>query len=94
LLSACGSKVLLESHASIFDKYIRYLMIAVIFRGEAAPREHRQLLNCALRRDAATAKKILTSHIHDCVAYTLAQAPELLGGEPVKRRKGSMNSAA
>jgi len=88
LLSACGSKVLLEAHASIFDKYIRYLMIAVIFRGEAASREHRQLLDCALKRDAATAKKILTGHIQDCVAYTLTQAPpELLGGEPVRRRK-------
>jgi DNA-binding GntR family transcriptional regulator len=38
LLSACGSRVLLEAHASIFDKYIRYLMIAVIFRGELAAR--------------------------------------------------------
>jgi DNA-binding GntR family transcriptional regulator len=88
LLSACGSKVLLEAHAAIFDKYIRYLMIAVIFRGEAASREHRQLLESALKRDAATAKKVLTGHIQDCVAYTLAKAPpELLGGEPVRRRK-------
>lgn len=88
LLSACGSKVLLEAHAAIFDKYIRYLMIAVIFRGEAASREHRRLLDCAMKRDAATAKKVLTSHIQDCVAYTLAKAPpELLGGEPVRRRK-------
>jgi hypothetical protein len=35
-----------------------------------------------------TAKKVLTSHIQDCVAYTLAKAPpELLGGEPVRKRK-------
>ena len=88
LLSACGSKVLLEAHTAIFDKYIRYLMIAVIFRGEAASREHRRLLECALKRDAVTAKKVLTSHIQDCVAYTLAKAPpELLGGEPVRKRK-------
>jgi DNA-binding GntR family transcriptional regulator len=87
LLSACGSKILLEAHASVFDKYIRYLMIAVIFRGDAASLEHRQLLDCALKRDAATAKKILTSHIQDCVAYTLAKAPpELLGREPPRRR--------
>jgi DNA-binding GntR family transcriptional regulator len=79
---------LLEAHTAIFDKYIRYLMIAVIFRGEAASREHRQLLECALKRDAVTAKKVLTSHIQDCVAYTLAKAPpELLGGEPVRKRK-------
>jgi DNA-binding GntR family transcriptional regulator len=95
LLSACGSKVLLDAHASIFDKYIRYLMIAVIFRGEAASREHRQLLDCALKRDAATAKKVLTSHIQDCVAYTLAKAPsELLGGEPTRRRNTASMAAA
>ncbi|HVV79267.1 MAG TPA: GntR family transcriptional regulator [Pseudolabrys sp.] len=87
LLSACGSKVLLDAHAAIFDKYIRYLMIAVIFRGEAASREHRQLLDCALKRDAVSARKVLTSHIQDCVAYTLSKAPpELLGGEPLRRR--------
>jgi len=33
LISACGSRTLLEAHAGINDKYIRYLMIAVIFRG-------------------------------------------------------------
>jgi DNA-binding GntR family transcriptional regulator len=88
LLSACGSKVLLETHGAVFDRYLRYLMIAVIFRAEAAPREHRQLLDCALRRDAAAAKKILTNHIQDCVAYTLAKAPpELLGAEPARRRR-------
>ena len=88
LLSACGSRVLLEAHGAIFDKYIRYLMIAVIFRGEAAAREHRQLLECALKRDAATAKKVLTGHIQDCVAFTLAKAaPEALGGEAMRGRK-------
>lgn len=87
LLSACGSRVLLEAHAAIFDKYIRYLMIAVVWRGEAASREHRQFLECALERDAATAKKVLTGHIQDCVTYTMAKAPsELLGGEPARRR--------
>ena len=86
LLSACGSKVLLEAHASIFDKYIRYLMIAVIFRGELAAREHRQLLECALKRDAAMAKAILTKHIQECVTYTLEHASaRVFGGEAFRR---------
>jgi DNA-binding GntR family transcriptional regulator len=55
LLSACGSRVLLDAHAAVFDKYVRYLMIAVIFR-DAAPPEHQKLLECALRRDAKTAQ--------------------------------------
>lgn len=72
LLSACGSRVLLEAHGAVFDKYLRYLMIAVIFRGELAASEHRQLLECALKRDAAGAQRVLVRHIQDCVTYTLA----------------------
>jgi DNA-binding GntR family transcriptional regulator len=79
LLSACGSRVLLDAHAAVFDKYIRYLMIAVIFRA-AAPPEHQRLLECALKRDAKTAQAILSTHIMDCVNYTLANAPENLLG--------------
>ena len=96
LLSACGSRVLLDSHAAVFDKYIRYLMIAVIFR-DAAPPEHRKLLETALKRDAKTAQAILKSHILDCVAYTLAHAPaNLLGPQAsqMPRRRKSAEHAA
>ena len=37
---------------SAFDKYLRYLMIALCFRGETAAAEHRRLRDCALARDA------------------------------------------
>ena len=33
LISACGSQLLLDMHASIYDKYLRYLMLAAVFRG-------------------------------------------------------------
>lgn len=72
LLSACGSRVLLEAHGAIFDHYFRYLMIAVIFRGDIAVAEHRQLLEFALKRDAKAAQAVLIRHIQDCVTYTLA----------------------
>jgi DNA-binding GntR family transcriptional regulator len=73
LISACGSRTLLEAHASINDKYIRYLMIAVIFRGEIASSEHKELLDCALRRDISKAQAILVRHIQDCVSYTVSK---------------------
>ena len=73
LLSACGSKVLLDTHSAVFDKYLRYLIIAVVFRGEVTAREHRALLECALKRDARTAKDVLARHIQECVAFTLAK---------------------
>jgi DNA-binding GntR family transcriptional regulator len=96
LLSACGSRVLLHAHAAVFDKYVRYLMIAVIFRDRAA-QEHQKLLECALKRDAKGAQAILATHIMDCVAYTLSHAPQgLLASrrpEIPKHRKSSGQSA-
>lgn len=71
LISCCGSKALLEAHSAIFDKYLRYQIIAVVFRGEAAAREHRQLRDAALKRDWKTASAIMVSHIRDCVQHTL-----------------------
>jgi DNA-binding GntR family transcriptional regulator len=73
LLSACGSRTLLDLHAAVFDRYVRYLMIAVIFR-QAAVSEHQKLMECALKRDAKKAQAILSTHIMDCVAYTLSHA--------------------
>ena len=72
LISGCGSAALLDTHAGIYDKYLRYQMIAVIFRGEVAAIEHRQLLECAFKRDAAKACKILKKHIESCVDYTVS----------------------
>jgi DNA-binding GntR family transcriptional regulator len=67
LISACGSQVLLETHATIYDRYLRYQMIAAVYRGEAASGEHRTLLESALVRDWRTAQKALAKHVQDCV---------------------------
>jgi DNA-binding GntR family transcriptional regulator len=71
LISACGSRELMAAHATAFDKYLRYLMIAFCFRGEAAAAEHRRLRDCALARDAPQAIVVLEAHIRGCVDYTL-----------------------
>ena len=73
LISACGSATLTEAYAPIYDKYLRYLMIAGIYRGAVADDEHRALLDSALARDAERACAILRTHIDDCVAFTLTQ---------------------
>ena len=72
LVSACRSTALLGVHASVYDRYLRYLMIAAVFRGEVAAGEHQSLLACALKRDAASATSILTKHVNDCVAHAAA----------------------
>jgi DNA-binding GntR family transcriptional regulator len=71
LVSACGSTVLMEAHAAAYDKYLRYQMVGMIFRGEIAAREHKKLLSCALKRDVETAKAVLQTHVDGCVDYTL-----------------------
>ena len=87
LLSACGSKVLLDTHSAVFDKYLRYLIIAVVFRGEITAREHRALLESALKRDVRTAKEVLARHIQECVAFTLGKGTigRSAAGRPVRR---------
>jgi DNA-binding GntR family transcriptional regulator len=72
LISACDSTALLETHASVYNKYLRYQMVTMIFRGEIAAREHRALLDCALERDWQTAETTLRRHVEDCVEDTLA----------------------
>jgi DNA-binding GntR family transcriptional regulator len=67
LISACGSQVLLDTHATIYDRYLRYQMIAAVYRGEAASGEHRTLLQSALSRDWRIAQKALTAHVQGCV---------------------------
>lgn len=72
LISACGSRVLMETHAGVFDKYLRYQMIALSFRGNIAAEEHKIMLDSALGRDAATAREVLARHVEGGVEHALA----------------------
>jgi GntR family transcriptional regulator, carbon starvation induced regulator len=69
LISSCGSRELMQTHAVVFDKYFRY---ALQYRGSATVAQHQALLDCALKRDAEGAKSILTEHINSCVAHALS----------------------
>lgn len=71
LIEACGSQTLLDLYGGVFDQYLRYQMIAVVFRGGIAAAEHKNLLDCALARSASRACAILTQHVDGCVAHTL-----------------------
>jgi GntR family carbon starvation induced transcriptional regulator len=72
LISNCGSRVLMEAHALVFDKYFRYQMLAFLYRGGEPAIQHRALLDSALRRDAEAAKAVLQSHVNNCVEHALA----------------------
>ena len=64
LIRACNSKNLLALHATIYDKYLRYQMLVLTYRGEQAVLEHEGIFDAALARDAAGATKLLKDHIH------------------------------
>jgi DNA-binding GntR family transcriptional regulator len=72
LVSACGSQVLMHAHATVFERYLRYQMIALSYRGDIAAEEHRGLLEAALRRDAEAAARLLATHIQGGVEHALA----------------------
>ncbi len=71
LIEACGSAALLETHAAVYDRYLRYQMVAVVFRGAVAAEQHAALLDCALRRDAARATAVLRDHLDGCVQHVM-----------------------
>lgn len=75
LIGACGSAELLSLHRAVFDKYLRYQMIFLTFRGQIAADEHRALKDAALARDFPAARAVLEQHIDGGVEHALrAQA--------------------
>jgi DNA-binding GntR family transcriptional regulator len=71
LIEACGSQTLLDLYLGVYDQFLRYQMVAVVYRGEIAACEHQDLLERALARDADVACRILEVHVNGCVAHTL-----------------------
>ena len=75
LISNCGSRTLMETHALVFDKYFRYQMVAFSYRGSEPAAQHKALLEAALKRDADKAVAMLQVHVNNCVEHALAKAP-------------------
>lgn len=63
LIQACSSRNLLALHSRIYEKYLRYQMQLLTFRGKPAAREHKRLLDYALSRDSESAESVLTAHV-------------------------------
>jgi DNA-binding GntR family transcriptional regulator len=72
LAEACGSAVLLETYEAAYDRFLRYQMVAVVFRGAAAAAQHEALLRCALARDAGRACRVLEDHVQGCIEHVVA----------------------
>ena len=71
LISNCGSENLLTLHSILYDKYIRYQMAVITYRGKDAEEEHKKIFEAALNRDPTTASNILETHITKGLEHTL-----------------------
>jgi GntR family carbon starvation induced transcriptional regulator len=64
LISACGSRRLLDACSAMFDQSQRYRSLSARYR--TSPRnsglEHRRLLDAALQRDSAVGRELLGDH--------------------------------
>lgn len=72
LISACGSQALLDLHAAIFDRFLRYHMLAASFRGTGVVEDHEALFDMAIGRQIEGALSMLASHVNRGVEHVLA----------------------
>ena len=70
-IAACGSKNLMALHSNLFDRYLRYQIILLQFRGEEEIDEHNQIYNFSKERDADNAIKYLKIHIEKGLEHAL-----------------------
>lgn len=71
LILACGSAELLAVHKQVFDKYLRYQMLYLTFRGAISGEEHRAMMEFALAREVGKAQAVLERHIGAGVRHAL-----------------------
>lgn len=71
LIQACGSQNLLSLHSVLYDKYLRYQMLVMTYRGEEAVDEHRKMFQAALDRDIETAIETLEVHVRKGLEHTM-----------------------
>ena len=71
LISACGSLSLMAMHTSVFDRFVRYHMLAGSFRGKPVADDHLALLEAALARDGKTAQRLLDAHVNKGIEHVV-----------------------
>lgn len=69
LVRNCNSKNLIELHKLIFDKYLRYQLLVLTFRGSGSIEEHKKLLDYSLERNFKKAQMVLEEHIQNGIIH-------------------------
>lgn len=71
LVSACNSATMMKMLASVFDRFLRYHILAESFRGKPVVDDHRMLFEYAMARDVDGACQMLRQHVDQGVAHVL-----------------------
>lgn len=71
IVSACNSETLMSNLSSVFDRFLRYHLLAKSFRGQAVCDDHRSLFQAALARDLDASKQVIRQHVMSGVDHIL-----------------------
>ncbi|QFY63885.1 GntR family transcriptional regulator (plasmid) [Rhizobium grahamii] len=71
IVSACNSATLMATLSSVFDRFLRYHMLARSFRGQAVVDDHKLLFELALKRDIDGARAVVHRHVRSGVEHVL-----------------------
>ena len=69
LIKKCNSLNLIRIHEVIFDKYLRYQLLILKYRGKDSIKEHKDLLDYSLISNIHKAQNTLRDHIKKGVDY-------------------------
>ncbi|WP_136637677.1 GntR family transcriptional regulator [Pseudooceanicola onchidii] len=71
-ISACNSPALMAAHSMAFDRFIRYHMLVLEFRGRPAADQHAELRELVIARKTDAAVDLLGRHIRSGVDHILS----------------------
>lgn len=80
LVSACGSPILLQMRATLFDRAHRYRRLSTRLRtgGRDKMQEHRRLMEAALGGDVALAQDLVEAHFRSTTNYVMENISEIV----------------
>ncbi len=91
LIAACGSRWLIQLHGMMYDQSLRYRMLAFQvkdFPREQSRREHREILEAALARDAERLVAVLSAHVtKGAELYVDVEVKGRAAGTAARRRR-------
>ncbi|OJF96360.1 GntR family transcriptional regulator [Pararhizobium antarcticum] len=72
LVSACNSVTLMATLSSVFDRFLRYHLLAESFRGKPVVDDHRLLFDLSMKRDVDGARAMLAHHVRSGAEHVLS----------------------